>query len=241
MPMVPFTICSPLTLISLIAGFVNAAANPVQPITNQLDQNKNNAAIVSSQPVHSSVRDFNESLTLSSNAQPDLPNDAHFRPSFSLPVPSQPSPGSDMGSVTAQEEALVGLINREREIEGLNQLTEDPQLAEIARSHSEDMSARNYFDHKAPEPGPVTPMDRYLAATDQKPSYAMVGENIFYRSNTDSISNYADQAHEAFMQSPGHRANVLKPEYTNVGVGIYRNPVTGEYWVTEMFLTTTQR
>ena len=56
-------------------------------------------------------------------------------------------------------------------------------------------------------------MDRYLAALGQRPNRAMVGENIYYRSATDTVSAYAAQAHDAFMHSPGHRANILTPQY----------------------------
>lgn len=138
-----------------------------------------------------------------------------------------------------QELALLAMVNEERQERGLQTLTLSPLLCEIARAHSEDMCRRNYFDHIAPAPGPASPMDRYLAALGQRPNSAMVGENIYYRSVTDSVSAYAAQAHDAFMHSPGHRANILTPQYDQAGIGIYRNPSTGEFWVTEEFLTVT--
>lgn len=142
--------------------------------------------------------------------------------------------------LTPDEAALLADINLDRAARGLSPLNPDPLLVEIARTHSEDMCRRNYFDHIAPAPGPSSPMDRYLAALDQRPDYAMVGENIYYRSVTDSLLQSATEANDAFMHSPGHRANILQPLYTRVGVGIYRNPQTGEFWVTEMFLTVSQ-
>ena len=136
-----------------------------------------------------------------------------------------------------QELSLLAMVNKEREERGLQTLSLNPLLCQIARAHSEDMCRRNYFDHIAPAPGPASPMDRYLAALGQRPNRAMVGENIYYRSATDTVGAYAAQAHDAFMHSPGHRANILTPQYDQAGIGIYRNPATGEFWVTEEFLT----
>lgn len=140
-------------------------------------------------------------------------------------------------SLSPDEAALLADLNLERTSRGLTALTLDPSLVSIARAHSEDMFRRDYFDHIAPAPGPASPMDRYLAALDYRPDYAMVGENIYYRSLTDGLTQSATEANDAFMHSPGHRANILQPLYTKVGIGIYRNPQTGEFWVTEMFLS----
>jgi uncharacterized protein YkwD len=146
-----------------------------------------------------------------------------------------PAPSSDL---TIDEQRLFDLINDDRAQNGDSTLTLDPLLTQIARSHSHDMASRHYFNHDAPAPLPRTPMDRYLSAIDQAPSYALVGENIYYRSRTQSLAASADQANNAFMHSPEHRANVLGKLFQKVGVGIYRD-AAGEYWVTEMFLKET--
>jgi uncharacterized protein YkwD len=80
-------------------------------------------------------------------------------------------------------------------------------------------------------------MERFLAALGYRPDYAMVGENIYYRSMTDDAPRTGDQAETAFMNSPGHRANILQPRYEKVGIGFFRDPQTGEFWVTQMFCT----
>jgi uncharacterized protein YkwD len=202
-------------------------------------------------PAHASVRDFAESTPMAAPAPiaapqpvadtanlPDVDPTPVQPPAAGIAIPSAaPQP---QGNVAGQEMALVGMINEEREAQGENPLATDPLLARIAGEHSEDMCARNYFDHRAPAPGPATPMDRYIAALSQRPDYAMVGENIYYRSATDSPYDYASESNDAFMHSPGHRANILTPEYTSVGVGIYVNQTTGEFWVTEMFLRDSQ-
>lgn len=142
-----------------------------------------------------------------------------------------------------QEEAdLIAAINNERMERGLGPLTEDPLLNVTARAHSREMCFLCYFDHCSPTRGGRTPMDRYLAALqswgEHRPDAALVGENIFYASVTDAFYN-ADYAHQRLMGSPPHRANILEPRFTKVGVGLYRDH-EGRFWVTEMFLRDTE-
>ena len=136
------------------------------------------------------------------------------------------------------EQDLIAAINTERKTRGLSPLTLDPLLTATARAHSREMSDLNYFNHESPTPANQTPLDRYLATRriqgQEKPHTALVGENLFYASVTDSVYN-AGYAHTRLMASPGHRANILEPRFTKVGVGLYRDP-QGRFWVTEMFL-----
>jgi uncharacterized protein YkwD len=137
-----------------------------------------------------------------------------------------------------EEREFIRRINEERTSRGLNALSLDPLLVQIARGHSREMCDLNYFDHISPTQGLHSPMDRYLSglhAMDQgTPNYLLVGENIYYCSESNSTYN-VEYGHQALMNSPGHRANILEPRYEKVGVGIYRN-ARGEFWVTEMFM-----
>lgn len=137
-----------------------------------------------------------------------------------------------------EEQELIADINHAREARGLNNLVPDPLLGGAARSHSREMCGLAYFDHRSPSTGMATPMDRYFQALqahgEGRPDIALVGENIFYASVTNATYN-AQYAHEALMQSPGHRANILEPRFSKVGVGVYRDSL-GHFWVTEMFL-----
>ena len=137
-----------------------------------------------------------------------------------------------------EEQELIADINRERHIHGLNGLVPDTLLGGAARSHSREMCGMDYFDHHSPSAGMTTPMDRYFQALqahgEGRPDTALVGENIFYASVTNTIYN-AQYAHTALMNSPGHRANILEPRFSKVGVGVYRDS-KGRFWVTEMFL-----
>ncbi len=208
----------------LLAGFFWATSNfmppsPVSPPTAAAHTITANAS-----PAPILVADVPKPLTL-----------PHVRVAWEQPNPSPQISAAD--AITAQEEAFVALINAERTQRGLNALTQDPMMAQTARAHSEEMCDQNYFDHHSPTPGLTTPMDRYLSSLKQmggsQPSYLLVGENIYYCSVFNDIYN-VDYAHRALMASPGHRANILEPRFTKIGLGVYRN-AQGEFWVTEMF------
>jgi uncharacterized protein YkwD len=143
--------------------------------------------------------------------------------------------------LASAEQQFIDRINTERTSRHLNALVPDLRLTKTARGHSQEMCDRDYFDHQSPTAGITTPMDRYLralSADSVTPAGSlMVGENIYYCSQFDSTYN-VDYAHKALMNSPGHRANILEPRYTKIGVGIYQNS-KGEFWVTEMFLRDT--
>ena len=163
-------------------------------------------------------------------------------PRLSPPRRLMPLTASLRLDTRAQEEReeadLVAAINNERVRRGLGLLAEDPLLNVTARTHSREMCSLSYFDHHSPTAGIQTPLDRYLAGLrawgEGKPEAALVGENIFFASATDSVYNVS-YAHTSLMNSPGHRANILEPRFTKVGVGLYRDS-QGRFWVTEMFL-----
>lgn len=136
--------------------------------------------------------------------------------------------------ITADEMRYIELTNKERAARGLSQLVLDPLLVQVGRAHSREMAEKNYFSHTSPTAALKTPLDRYLAAEPRRPAWALVGENLFYCSIVD-----VDRGHNAFMNSPGHRENILEPRFERMGVGIYVNP-RGEFYVTEMFLAKTE-
>jgi len=140
------------------------------------------------------------------------------------------NPGASL--MTSDEWRFLDLLNRERAARHLTELKPDPLLVEVARGHSREMYEKNYFDHVSPTPGERTPMDRYLHALHHRPPHACVGENLFYCSIVD-----IERGHRALMNSPGHRANILYAPFRRGGIGVYKSE-TGEFWVTEMFLTT---
>lgn len=106
------------------------------------------------------------------------------------------------------ERAMIDLVNKERVKEGLQTLTYDPALRQIARAHSADMFKRGYFSHYSPEG--LTVADR---AVEVGIKYLIIGENLAYAPSLEL-------AHQGLMNSPGHRANILSPDYKKIGIGV---------------------
>jgi uncharacterized protein YkwD len=105
------------------------------------------------------------------------------------------------------EKQMWGLVNRERLQRGLRPLVWDDRLQAIAREHSEDMLKRGYFSHYSPEGN--TAMERVTA---HGLKFQTVGENL-------ALAPTLKVAHEGLMESPGHRANILRKEFTRIGIG----------------------
>jgi uncharacterized protein YkwD len=126
------------------------------------------------------------------------------------------------GSMTADESKMINLVNQDRANNGLKPLTFDAGLRAGALAHSQDMSQNNYFSHTSPTLGDY---GTRLKASGVK--YSSAGENI-------AMYPSVDQAEVGFMNSPGHRANILG-DYTRVGIGIVYNQSKGEYYITQWF------
>jgi uncharacterized protein YkwD len=134
----------------------------------------------------------------------------------------------------AIETQLSKLINAERAGRHLQLLAYDSRLAEVARAHSAEMRDKKYFSHESPTPRLQWPLNRYQEGMENTPH--LVAENIFQRwGGTPGVpADSAQQAHQAFMNSPGHKANILLPSATRVGIGVVAD-ADGNVWVTEMF------
>lgn len=114
------------------------------------------------------------------------------------------------------EEELLRLTNEARVRVGLKTLTPHPALTAAAGGHAAEMSELNYFSHTSPTPALRTTRQR-VQRNGANPK--LVAENIFECSGYDK--KLAPRfALEAFLQSPGHRANLLNPSVTHIGIGL---------------------
>ncbi len=113
------------------------------------------------------------------------------------------------------EAEMLRLVNKERVAAGLRPLAPDPELTEVARRHSSDMFARGYFAHDTPEGR--DPFDRIRAGGV---NFLTAGENL-------ALARSVLIAHTGLMNSPGHRANILRPEFGRVGIGIMDGGMRG--------------
>ncbi|MGA6155163.1 CAP domain-containing protein [Stenotrophomonas sp. NPDC087984] len=118
---------------------------------------------------------------------------------------------------------VIALTNAERAAARLAPLAPDPRLTAAAQAHSDDMVARDFYSHTGPEGGQPWDRARTAGATHRG-----IGENIAcgQRSPAEVVRGW--------MNSPGHRANILKPDFTHIGVGHATGSRAGTYW-TQVF------
>lgn len=124
------------------------------------------------------------------------------------------------GNMSADESRMINLVNQDRANNGLKPLTFDSGLRAGALSHSQDMAQNNYFSHTSPTQGDF---GARIKASGVK--HTSAGENI-------AEYGSVDQAEAGFMNSPGHRANILG-DFTRVGIGIVNKG--GTYIITQWF------
>ena len=136
------------------------------------------------------------------------------------PVKQAPTATTNQ-SVSDFEKQVVDLTNAERQKAGLKPLAIYNPLMDVAQAKSDDMAKNKYFDHNSPTYG--SPFDQMKAAGI---SYKAAGENIAQGQTTPA------QVVQAWMDSPGHRANILNANFTHIGVGYVAN---GNYW-TQQFI-----
>ncbi|MFB7643244.1 sigma-70 family RNA polymerase sigma factor [Streptomyces sp. NPDC056084] len=144
------------------------------------------------------------------------------------PVPPRPVPSTkratadaDHGTPAAVQQVL-DLVNSERGKAGCSALTSNPKLYEAALKHSENMAAQNFFDHT--DPSGAGPGERITAAGYQWSAY---GENIA-RGQADAAA-----VMDSWMNSPGHRANILNCGFKEIGIGVHYG--SGGPWWTQDF------
>lgn len=145
------------------------------------------------------------------------------------------APGS-FASIYDAETKIHVLINAQRADNGLSALNFDEKLASVARKHSQDMAARNYFEHDTPEGQTFydrMQLDGYSCAISIGNTIYQGAENIFEESgySTDSI---ASTTVDGWMSSEGHRANILTSYWRNEGIGVTQSG-SGTIYVTQDF------
>lgn len=130
------------------------------------------------------------------------------------------APGSTDREVTRS--TILCLLNEERARHGLEPLRRNAILEAASQRHSEDMARRHFFAHDTPDG--MNPRERVTAA-GYTTCDCFVGENLYWGAG---IHAPPVKAMRGWMRSPGHRRNVLRPEFTEVGVGVvYDAP----FWV----------
>ncbi|MEV7357861.1 CAP domain-containing protein [Kitasatospora sp. NPDC091276] len=140
------------------------------------------------------------------------------------PAPTSASAPTPVGGGAAPSSAqqVVDLVNVERAKAGCGPVSAEPRLAGAAQSHSDDMADRNYFDHASPDGDHA---DHRIEVTGYR--WSTWGENIA-RGQKDPAA-----VMDSWMNSPGHRANILNCAFKQLGVGVRTG--SGGPWWTQVF------
>ena len=158
-------------------------------------------------------------VTVTQPAPTQTPPKTPTTPSTPAPAPTTPP----AGSVSADEQKAFNLLNADRAANGLAPLKLDSRLTLLGRKYAQDMINRKFFSHYNPEG--QSPFDRMKAAGI---TYRAAAENI-------AINTSVEGAQKAFMNSSGHRANILSSNYTSVGVGV-AYAADGRVYVAQEFI-----
>ncbi|MED3803950.1 CAP domain-containing protein [Lysinibacillus xylanilyticus] len=171
-------------------------------------------------PENNQTTNNNSQTTTNNNTQTTQKDNTATKPAQSKPAQSKPSTTTN-SDVNAFEQEVVKLTNAERTKAGLAPFKTDDKLMAAAREKSQDMQSKNYFSHTSPTFG--SPFDRMKALGI---TYKSAGENIAQGQRTPQ------EVVQAWMDSPGHRANILNAKFTHIGVGYVKS---GNYW-TQQFI-----
>lgn len=205
----------------VIPGFVNgmivaailSALLLAIPLSEGLSERTRNSAVVNRLAVYAEQLEgqlrpvFGEAISRTMNLLTIRP-DSDERVTLPFKVENT-KPRPDL------EKQMLDLVNQERQAAGLPPLQADPELTEVARKHSADMFARGYFAHDTPDG--LSPFDRMKQANVR---FITAGENL-------ALAPTLQIAHTGLMNSPGHRANILRREFGRVGIGVMDGGMRG--------------
>lgn len=156
-------------------------------------------------------------ITLSEllKANPSITNPAAIYVGQKILIP-------DTKSLASYEQQVFTIVNKERMSRGLTALVWDDTLGYVARLKSQDMINKNYFSHQSPTYGSPFQMMQHFGL-----KFSAAGENIAYGQST------AQQVMNTWMNSAGHKANILSAAYTHIGVGVAKTANGTLYWTQE--------
>lgn len=154
---------------------------------------------------------------------PQAPSNAGTAPQAGGP-PKTPTTQANSTSLTSMEQQMISLVNQARAQNNLPALQVDMQVTNVARVKAQDMIDNNYFSHNSPKYGSPFDMMKSFGV-----HFVKAGENI-------AGNQTVQAAHNALMNSPGHRENILSPDYTHIGIGIKQGGQYGNMF-TQMFVS----
>ncbi|WP_035288831.1 SafA/ExsA family spore coat assembly protein [Clostridium sp. KNHs214] len=150
-------------------------------------------------------------------ANPQIKNPALIYPGQKINIPN-------IDDIKTIENEVIRLVNIERSKAGVAPLSANWELSRVARYKSQDMINKGYFSHQSPTYGSPFDMMQNFGLR-----FSSAGENIAYGQRTPA------EVMNSWMNSPGHRGNILSPSFTQIGVGVAKTS-SGVYYWTQMFI-----
>lgn len=144
-------------------------------------------------------------------------------PTTTAAPPASPGPSAPPEGISEDEQTLLNLVNKARADAGVGPLAFDMELVKVARLKAQDMVKNNYFSHQSPTYGSPFDMMRQFGIT-----FRSAGENIAGNQTVQGAFN-------AWMNSEGHRKNILNGSFNYTGIGIVSSPTYGKMLV-QMFI-----
>lgn len=175
---------------------------PDQPIQKRNDQTKQPNTVV---PNSAGQNETNRNITIKQNPNPNA-------------APARDTNGTQTGETLSNYASeVVKLVNKERTAQGLNTLSIDPAVMNAAQVRAQEQATN--FSHTRPNG-----QSAFSALNEANASYRGAGENIAMGQGTPA------QVMEGWMSSPGHRENILRPGFTKIGVGCFKDGSGTYYW-----------
>lgn len=192
--------------------------NTLKPNNNNISSNVNISNSTNSSSSNSSNN--NVEITITNKNETVTPN-------TNTSTNAIISPGDSISEI---ETLIFNKINEERSKVGLPKLQNSSTAAKYAKEKSKDMATRNYFDHYSPEGHLV-----YNKMVKDGVKFTSWAENLGYISSSNGSNSIASALMNSWMNSPGHKANILSSAYSHVGIGVYK--INGEIYATQEFLS----
>ncbi|WP_066889536.1 CAP domain-containing protein [Clostridium nigeriense] len=164
----------------------------------------------------------------SNNGSTNTPQQGNGTVETPSTTPQAPSSTDESNYIAEIEQAIFQRVNKERAAAGLPALSYNTTMEHYARVKSKDMGDRGYFDHKDPQGRLITEQMKADGV-----SYNAWGENIAYIQGVNGNSTLATQFMDNWMNSPGHRANILSSNFSSIGIGVYK--IGNTYYATQEF------
>ncbi|MDB0438373.1 sporulation protein [Clostridioides difficile] len=204
----------------------NSGSNNKPEDNNNSDSSKpedNNNSGSNNKPEDGNKPESDKPEDNSNSGSNNKPEDNNNSDSNNKPEDNNSS-DSTTGNFSAYQKEVVDLVNVERSKAGLNPLTLDADVSNVATKKSQDMIDNNYFAHNSPTYGSPFDMLKKFGI-----SYKTAGENIAMGQKTPK------EVVNAWMNSEGHRKNILNPNYSKIGVGVAQKSGGSIYW-TQIFV-----